>query len=195
MADACRKAGWILGNTHDGTQAEYVHIKYADTSLFPVPLGADERGLLVFSDILPTGLEVAVLRGNVRPGCSVAVVGSGPIGLAAGITAQLYAPRTLAFFDVDDYRLGIAKKIGATHTYNVSSTSDVRTMAKEHFGEEDGFDVVVEAVGIPATFNMCEDLVGVGGNIANVGVHGKSVELHIDRLWPRSTSMSIYNVP
>jgi alcohol dehydrogenase len=186
MADCCRKAGWILGHTHDGTQAEYVRIKYADTSLFAVPPGADERALLVYSDILPTGLEVGVLRGKVTPGCTVAIVGAGPVGLAAGLAAQLYAPRKVVFFDMDDYRLGIAKKMGATHVYNVSGKTDIKTLAGEHFGEGDGFDVVIEAVGVPATFNMCEDLVGVGGHIANVGVHGKSVDLHIERLWSRS---------
>jgi alcohol dehydrogenase len=195
MADACRKAGWILGHTHDGTQAEKVLIRYADSSLFMVPEGADERGLLVYSDILPTGLEVGVLRGKVTPGCSVAIVGAGPIGLAAGITAQLYAPRELVFFDIDDYRLGVAKQIGATHTYNTKDCKDIKALAKSHFGEADGFDVVIEAVGYPETFNFCEDLVGVGGHIANVGVHGKSVNLHIERLWPRSISESFSPFP
>lgn len=194
MADCCRKAGWILGHTHDGTQAEYVRIKYADTSLFPVPQGADERSLLVFSDILPTGLEVGVLRGKVTPGCTVAIVGAGPVGLAAGLTAQLYAPRKIVFFDMDDYRLGVAKKMGATHTYNVKGKKDMKALAGEHFGEGDGFDVVIEAVGIPATFTMCEDLVGVGGHISNVGVHGKSVDLHIERLWSRSICKFLHEV-
>ncbi|KAF2163907.1 hypothetical protein M409DRAFT_68167 [Zasmidium cellare ATCC 36951] len=191
MADSCRKAGWILGHTHDGTQAEYVRIRYADTSLFPVPAGADERALLVFSDILPTGLEVGTLRGKVTPGCSVAIVGAGPVGLAAGLTAQLYAPRKICFFDQDDYRLQVAKKMGATHTYNVKGNSDIRALAKEHIGEADGFDVVMEAVGIPATFDMCQELVGLGGHIANIGVHGKPVNLSIDKLWSRSVTISM----
>ncbi|EME79313.1 uncharacterized protein MYCFIDRAFT_70716 [Pseudocercospora fijiensis CIRAD86] len=191
MADSCRKGGWILGHTHDGTQAEYVNIRYADTSLYLVPEGVDERSLLVFSDILPTGLEVGVLRGKVTPGCSVAIVGAGPVGLAAGLTAQLYAPSKLVFFDMDDYRLEVAKKMGATHTYNVKGNSNVRALAAEHMGEGDGFDVVCEAVGIPATFNMCEELVGLGGHIANIGVHGTKVDLHIDRLWSRSTTISM----
>ncbi|SMQ50305.1 unnamed protein product [Zymoseptoria tritici ST99CH_3D7] len=192
MADACRNdGGWILGHTSDGTQAEKVLIKHADTSLFMVPPGADERTLLVFSDILPTGLEVGVLRGKVTPGSSVAIVGAGPVGLAAGITAQLYSPRELVFFDLDDHRLSVAKKIGATHVYNTTDCKDIRALAKDHIGEADGFDVVIEAVGIPPTFNFCEDLVGVGGNIANVGVHGKPVQLNIDKLWPRSINISM----
>jgi alcohol dehydrogenase len=126
-----------------------------------VPQGADERALLVYSDILPTGLEVGVLRGKVTPGSSVAVVGAGPIGLAAGITAQLYAPKSLVFFDLDDYRLSVAKKIGATATYNTKGCNDIKALAKDHIGEADGFDVVIEAVGYPETFNFCEDLVRI----------------------------------
>ncbi|KNG48000.1 GroES-like protein [Stemphylium lycopersici] len=186
------RAGWILGNTVDGSQAEYVRIQYADTSLYHVPNGVDDRTLLLFSDILPTGLEVGVLRGKVEPGCTVAIVGAGPVGLAAGLTAQLYAPRKLVFFDMDDYRLSVAQKLGATHVYNVKNMKGtVRDLAAEHIDEADGFDVVMEAVGIPATFNMCEDLVAKGGHIANIGVHGKSVDLHIERLWARSTTISM----
>lgn len=154
-----------------------------------MPEGVDERSLLVYSDILPTGLEVGVLRGHVKPGSTVAIVGAGPVGLASAICANLYAPKKLVFFDRDEFRLEIAKKVGATATYKVDSAAEAREVSKEHFGEIDGFDVVVEAVGVPETFNMCQQLVGVGGNIANVGVHGTSVELQIDRLWPRSTSM------
>lgn len=116
----------------------------------------------------------------------------GPVGLSAGLTAQLYAPRKLVFFDMDDYRLSVAKKMGATHVYNVKNLQgSVRELAAEHFDEVDGFDVVMEAVGIPATFNMCEDLVGLGGHIANIGVHGKKVDLHIEKLWIRSTTISM----
>lgn len=115
----------------------------------------------------------------------------GPVGLAAVITSQLYSPRKIVVFDKDEYRLEVAKKLGATHTYNVKGSSDVRTLAKDHFGEGDGFDVVMEAVGVPETFDMCQELVGLGGTIANIGVHGKSVNLQIDRLWPRSTTISM----
>ena len=188
MADACRKGGWQLGHTLDGTQAEYVRIPFADASLFHVPKEANERSLLVVCDILPTGLEVGVIRGNVKPGCTVAIVGAGPVGLAAGLTAQLYSPRKLVYFDLDDYRLEVAKKMGATHTINTKGNADVRALSKEHMGENDGFDVVMEAVGIPATFAMCEELVGQGGNIANIGVHGTKVDLHIEKLWSRSIS-------
>ncbi|KAK5686396.1 hypothetical protein LTS10_002514 [Elasticomyces elasticus] len=190
MNDQCKRGGWTLGNSNDGTQAEYVRIPFADSNLYPVPEGADERSLLVYSDILPTGLEVATLRGGVKPGCSVAIVGAGPVGLACAITAQLYSPRTIVFFDKDENRLEVARSIGATDCINPTK-GDVREQASKYFGEIDGFDVVVEAVGVPATFKMCQDLVGVGGHLANVGVHGTKVELDIDRLWPRSTTISM----
>ena len=188
LYDACKKGGWQLGHTLDGTQAEYIRMPFADSCLYPVPEGADERTLLVYSDILPTGLEVGVIRGTIKPGSTVAIVGAGPVGLSAGICAQLYAPKKLVFFDKDEFRLEVAKKLGATATYNISDPKAAREQSKEHHGEIDGFDVVIEAVGYPQTFEMCQELVGIGGNIANVGVHGTGVNLQIDRLWPRSTS-------
>jgi alcohol dehydrogenase len=131
-----------------------------------------------------------VLRGGVRPGCTVAIVGAGPVGLAALYTAQLYSPRKLVMFDLDESRLAIAKKMGATHTINPGRGQDVKELAKEHFGEIDGFDVVMEAVGVPATFEMCQELVGAGGTIANIGVHGTKVDLHMEKLWAKSISKS-----
>lgn len=189
LFDACKQGGWQLGHLQDGTQAEYIRMPFADSCLHHVPKGADERSLLVYSDILPTGLEVGVTRGYVKPGCTVAIVGAGPVGLASAICARLYSPSTIVFFDPDQFRLDIAKKVGATECYKVSSAAEAREVSKKWFGDKDGFDVVIEAVGYPVTFDMCQELVGIGGNIANVGVHGKSVELRIDKLWPRSTSM------
>ena len=162
---------------------------YADSCLYPVPEGADERSLLVYSDILPTGLEVGVLRGLVKPGCTVAIVGAGPVGLAACICAQLYSPRATVFFDRDQFRLDVAKKVGATEVFKVDNAKEAREVSKGFFADKDGFDVVIEAVGVPDTFLMCQELVGIGGNIANVGVHGTKVDLHIEKLWARSTSM------
>jgi alcohol dehydrogenase len=190
MNDQCKNGGWKLGHTNDGTQAEYVRIPYADANLYKVPDGLDEKSLLVLSDILPTGLEVCTIRGGVKPGDTVAIVGAGPVGLACALTAQLYSPRKIVFFDKDEARLEIARKIGATDCINPTD-GNVRDLAKKHFGEIDGFDLAVEAVGVPETFQMCQDLVGIGGHIANVGVHGTKVSLDIDRLWPRSTTISM----
>ncbi|KAK3686446.1 hypothetical protein LTR37_019834, partial [Vermiconidia calcicola] len=159
--------------------------------LYPIPEGADERSLLVYSDILPTGLEVGVLRGHVTPGCTVAIVGAGPVGLAAAICAQLYSPGAIVFFDKDEFRLEVARKVGATECYRASDAKGAREASKKWFSDKDGFDVVIEAVGVPETFLMCQELVGIGGNIANVGVHGSKVDLHIDKLWPRSTTISM----
>jgi alcohol dehydrogenase len=188
LFDACKKGGWQLGHLVDGTQAEYIRMPFADSCLYPVPEGADERSLLVYSDILPTGLEVGVLRGTVQPGKTIAIVGAGPVGLAAAICARLYSPNKIVFFDRDQFRLDTAKKIGATECYKVDNAKEAREVSKHHFADKDGFDVVIEAVGVPETFMMCQELVGIGGNIANVGVHGTKVDLHIEKLWPRSTS-------
>lgn len=136
---------------------------YADSCLYPIPEGADERSLLVYSDILPTGLEVGVLRGHVTPGCTVAIVGAGPVGLAAAICAQLYSPGAIVFFDKDEFRLEVAKKVGATECYKASDAKEAREVSKKWFSDKDGFDVVIEAVGVPETFLMCQELVGIGG--------------------------------
>jgi len=153
MNDQCKRGGWTLGNSNDGTQAEYVRIPFADSNLYPVPEGADERSLLLFSDIMPTGLEVGTLRGGVKPGCTIAIVGAGPVGLACALTAQLYSPRTIVFIDKDESRLEVAKKIGATGCINPTK-GDVRELASKYFADIDGFDIVIEAVGVPATFKM-----------------------------------------
>jgi alcohol dehydrogenase len=187
----CKTGGWQLGHLIDGTQAEFVRIPHAESSLHHIPQGIDERSLLVLSDILPTGLEVGVIRGGVKPGCSVAIVGAGPVGLAALLTAQLYSPSIVVMIDRDDNRLEVAKKMGATHTVNPDGGSqDIKELTKEHHGEIDGFDVVIEAVGVPATFEACQQLVGLGGAIANVGVHGSKVDLHLEDLWSRGISKS-----
>jgi alcohol dehydrogenase len=119
----CEKGGWILGNIIDGTQAEYVRIPYADNSLYPIPAGSDEEALVMLSDVLPTGFECGVLNGKVSPGDTIAIVGAGPIGLAALLTAQFFTPAKIIMIDLDDNRLAVAKTFGATHTVNSSHTN------------------------------------------------------------------------
>jgi len=114
MFSHCTKGGWILGNTIDGTQAEFVRIPLADTSLYPIPDGADEEALVMLSDLLPTGFECGVLNGKVQPGVTVAIIGSGPIGLAALLTAQFYSPSRIIMIDLDENRLSVAKRFRAT---------------------------------------------------------------------------------
>ena len=183
-----RTGGWILGNKIDGTQAEFVRIPYADTSLYPIPDGADEEALVMLSDILPTGFECGVLNGKVEPGSTVAIVGAGPIGLAALLTAQFYSPAEIIMIDLDDNRLEVAKRFGATATINSADGKAVETVMK--MTGERGVDTAIEAVGIPATFELCEKIVAPGGTIANIGVHGTKVDLHLESLWDRNITIT-----
>jgi alcohol dehydrogenase len=178
--EACRKGmyshcgrggGWILGNVIDGTQAEYVRIPFADTSLYRVPKGSDEDALVMLSDILPTGFECGVLKGQIKPGDTVAIIGAGPVGLAVLLTAQ-----------------EVARQFGATNTVDSRDGKAVETV--RGLTEGRGVDVAVEAVGLPVTFEMCEDIVAAGGVIANVGVHGKGVELKLENLWAHNITIT-----
>ena len=188
MYSHCENGGWILGHLIDGTQAEYVRIPHADNSLYHIPAGSDEEALVMLSDILPTGFECGVLNGKVQPGNTVAIVGSGPIGLAALLTAQFYSPAEIIMIDPDDNRLATAKRFGATQIINNSKENAVERVMQ--FTGNKGADTVIEAVGIPATFELCESLVGAGGTIANIGVHGKSVELHLEKLWSHNITIT-----
>src|SRR5476651_2145249 len=188
MYSHCTTGGWILGNSIDGTQAEYVRTPHADNSLYPIPDGADEEALVMLSDILPTSFECGVLNGKVEPGSTVAIVGSGPIGLAALLTAQFYSPAEIIMIDLDDNRLEVAKSFGATSTVN--STDGKAAEAVMKMTAKRGVDTAIEAVGIPATFELCEKIVTAGGQIANIGVHGKKVDLHLESLWDRNISIT-----
>jgi alcohol dehydrogenase len=188
MYSHCTTGGWILGNGIDGTQAEFVRIPHADTSLYHVPDGADEEALVMLSDILPTGFECGVLNGKVQPGSIVAIVGAGPIGLAALLTAQFYSPAEIIAIDLDDNRLDMAKRFGATASVN-SADGNAAAAVMKMTGDR-GVDTVIEAVGIPATFELCEKIVAPGGTIANIGVHGTKVALHLERLWDRNITIT-----
>ncbi|KTC93156.1 MULTISPECIES: zinc-dependent alcohol dehydrogenase family protein [Legionella] len=188
MYSHCIKGGWILGNTIDGTQAEYVLIPQADTSLYKIPEGVDEEVLVLLSDILPTAFECGVLNGKVQPGSTIAIVGAGPIGLATLVTAQFYSPAEIIIIDVDDNRLSIAKHLGATQIIN-NNDGKAATKVMEITNNR-GVDTAIEAVGIPATFVLCEDLVAAGGIIANIGVHGTKADLHLERLWSQNISIT-----
>jgi len=188
MYSHCTTGGWILGNAIDGTQAEFVRIPHADTSLYPIAAGADEEALVMLSDILPTGFECGVLNGKVQPGCTVAIVGAGPIGLAALLTAQFYSPAEIIMIDLDDNRLEMAKRFGATAGINSADGNAAEDVMKLTGGR--GVDTAIEAVGIPATFELCEKIVAPGGTIANIGVHGTKVALHMESLWDRNITIT-----
>ena len=184
----CEDGGWILGHTIDGTQAELVRIPYADTSLHAVPPGIDDDAMVMLSDILPTGFEIGVLNGKVKPGDTIAIIGAGPVGLSALLTSQFYSPTEIIMVDLDDNRLQLAKTFGATQLINSSDGTTIQKIMNLTKGK--GVDVVIEAVGIPATFDICQEVVKPGGHIANVGVHGKSVELHLEKLWIHNITLT-----
>jgi alcohol dehydrogenase len=188
MYSHCENGGWILGNKIDGTQAEFVRIPFADTSLYAVPQGVSDEVMVLLSDILPTGFECGVLNGKVKPGDVVAIVGSGPIGLAALLTAQFYAPAEIIMIDTNEDRLKRAMEFGATMTINSQSEDAVARVYK--LTEERGVDVAIEAVGIPATFDICQNILAPGGHLANIGVHGEGVELHLEKLWDRNVTIT-----
>jgi len=188
MYSHCTTGGWILGNSIDGTQAEYVRIPHADMSLYAIPPGADEEALVMLSDILPSALECGVLNGRVQPGSSVAIIGCGPIGLAALLTAKFYSPAEIIAIDLDDGRLAVAKRFGATATVN--SGDGHAAEAVMQLTAQRGVDTAIEAVGMPATFELCQQIVAAGGTIANIGVHGVKVDLHLEKLWDRNITIT-----
>jgi len=183
-----KEGGWILGNRIDGTQAEFVRIPFADNSLYPIPLSGNDESFVMLSDILPTGFEVGVINGGVKPGDIVAIVGGGPIGIAVLMTAQFYSPAEIIVIDIDANRLEMAKKLGATHTINNSDGNAIADVMKMTLGV--GVDVAVEAVGVSSTFDVCQGIVAAGGRIANVGVHGTPVQLNLDKLWSHNITLT-----
>lgn len=195
----CVDGGWILGHLIDGTQAEYVHIPHADNSLYHIPKGISDDAAVMISDILPTGFEIGVLNGQVKPGDTVAIIGAGPIGLSTLLTSQFYSPGQIIMVDLDDNRLNESKRFGATHTIN---SKDGQAAIDEIMKLTDGrgVDVAIEAVGFPQTFDICQRILAPGGNLANVGVHGKPVELQLQDLWIRNVTIttglvSTYSTP
>ena len=184
--------GWVLGHKINGTQAEYVRVPFADTSTYRVPDGVSDQEILMLADILPTGYEVGVLNGSVRPGDLVAVVGAGPVGLAAIAGAQLFSASHIVAIDLSDARLEAAKHLGADITVNNSREDPlrvIRDLAGDLTGRL-GADVSIEAVGLPATFEMAVKLARPGGRIANVGVHGAPVTLHLEDEWIRDLTIT-----
>jgi alcohol dehydrogenase len=179
--------GWILGHLIDGTQAEFVRVPYADLSVHPLPATMDSADAVLLADIFPTSYEVGVLNGHVRPGDTVAVVGAGPIGLAAIATARLFSPERIVAVDLATARLEAARKLGA------DAVADAREAPEQLIADlTDGLgaDVVIEAVGVPESFELCTRMVRPGGHVANVGVHGKPATLHLEDLWIKNITIT-----
>ena len=181
--------GWIFGYMIDGTQAEYVRVPFAENSVYKVPDGMTDAEGILLSDILPTGFEIGVQSGHVQPGDIVAVIGSGPVGLSAVMTARLYGPAKIIAVDLDSARLKRAAEFGATDTVN-SGESDWRDQVLA-CTDGLGVDVAIEAVGLPSTFTMATEIVRPGGSVANIGVHGKPVELKLNELWIKNIDISM----
>jgi alcohol dehydrogenase len=188
MYSQCTTGGLLLGDDIDGTQAEFVRIPYADTSLYGIPKGADEEAAVLLSNVLPSGFECGVLNGKIQPGGTVAIVGAGPIGLAALITAQFYEPAEIIVIDLDDSRLAVAKGLGATAVVNSLHCKAGETVLKLTNGR--GVDTVIEAVGIPAAFELAESIAAPGGTLASIGTHAASVDLHLETLWNRNVTIT-----
>jgi alcohol dehydrogenase len=187
MPSHCRDGGWVLGHTIDGTQAEFVRIPHADTSLHRAPVEVSEESLVLLSDILPTAFECGVVNGRIQPGDKVAIVGAGPIGLAAVLTARLFSPSQIVVVDRDASRLAVARSLGATHAIEAAADAGERILA---LSGGEGVDVAVEAVGVPETFDLCQQIVAPGGRVANVGVHGRSVSLRLEKLWAHNVTIT-----
>ncbi|NBI13047.1 alcohol dehydrogenase catalytic domain-containing protein [[Haemophilus] felis] len=185
----CRSGGgWIMGYMIDGTQAEFVRTPFADNSLYLLPENLNTDVAVFLSDALPTGHEIGVQYGNVKPGDTVAIVGAGPVGMGCLLTGQLYSPSTLIVIDMDDNRLDMAKQMGATHVINPNKEDAVAKVFEITNGR--GVDCAMEAVGLPATWDICQKIVKEGGNLANVGVHGSSVNFELNKLWIKNLKIT-----
>ena len=180
--------GWIFGHTINGVQAEYARVPFADNSVYKLPAGLSDEQVLFLADILPTSFEVGVLNGQVAPGDVVAIVGAGPIGLAAILTARLFTPGRIVVIDIADARLASAERFGADTIIN-NSREDATAKVME-LTDGLGADVAFEAVGVPDTFELCTDLIRPGGRVANIGVHGHSAHLRLEKLWIRDVTIT-----
>jgi alcohol dehydrogenase len=190
--------GWIFGHLINGLQAEYARVPFADNSVYKIPSGLTDEQVLFLADILPTSYEVGVLAGTVSPGDTVAIVGAGPIGLAAILTAQLYTPGRIIAIDMADSRLEGARRFGADTLINNGNEDAVARVMELTDGL--GADVAMEAVGVPDTFELATDLIRPGGRVANIGVHGKPATLHLEKLWIRDVTVTTglvdtYSIP
>lgn len=184
LTGQCLDGGWVLGNTSDGCQTEYARIPHADNSLHALADDLDPMAAVMLSDILPTGFEIGIKAGKLEPGNTLAIVGAGPVGLAALMTAQFYSPDQIFMVDVNQHRLQTALELGATHAINNQSGNAVEQILELTQGR--GVDVAVESIGLPIGFTICEQIVCGGGNIAMLGVHGESVTLHLEEMWKRN---------
>jgi len=188
MFSHCVQGGWQLGNSLDGTQAEYVRVPYAETGLYLLPPDSDDEATVMLSCILPTGMECGAQNARVKPGDVTVIVGAGPVGLAVLLAARLNSPAEIVVVDLDPHRLGWARSLGATQVVDSSDGKAAERILAMTKGA--GVDSAIEAVGVPATFELCQAIIAPGGRIANVGVHGKPVALHLEKLWGANLTLT-----
>lgn len=185
----CRnEGGWIMGYMIDGTHAEYVRTPFADTSLYLLPEELNDEVAVFLSDVLPTAHEIGVQYGDVKPGDTIAIVGAGPIGMGCLLTSQFYSPAQIIVVDMDDNRLNFAQELGATHVVNSAKEDAIQRILEITHGR--GVDCAIEAVGVEPTWNICQNIVKEGGHIANVGVHGTSVDFELNKLWIKNLTIT-----
>ncbi len=187
LFSSCERGGWIIGNTIDGVQAEYARIPLADSSLHHIPPGINEEAALMLADIIPTGLEVGVQKGEVSLGDTVAIIGAGPVGLATVIAAQFYSPAEIIVVDLDENRLEIARKLGATVTIDNHDNQAYEKIMRLTAGR--GVNVAIDVVGQPATCTLTQQIIGPGGRIADIGIFSKGVEVNKPELWTRNVTI------
>jgi alcohol dehydrogenase len=167
-------------------QAEYARVPFARNSIYKIPDSLTEEQVLFLTDILATRYEVGVLNGQVRPGDPVVIVGAGPVGLSATLTAQLFSPRNIVVVNRVANRRDIALKLGATHAVDEHEVHDVVNQLTDGLGA----DVTIEAVGFLDAFELTADLVRSGGHIANIGVHEGPATLHLEKLWAKQVTIT-----
>ncbi len=192
MFSQCCRGGWLLGNRIDGTQAEFVRVPYADTSLHHIPDDADDEALVMLSDALPTAYECGILNGQVKSGSTIAIIGAGPVGLAVLLAARLQAPLAVVVIDNNTERLATAMRLGATaivDNRNGQAIGDIM-----HLTGGRGVDSAVDAIGLVATFELCEEIIAVGGTITTVGVHGTELDLYKEYRWDRCVTITTASV-
>lgn len=180
------EGGWVLGNTADGLQAEYARVPFADNSTHRVPDSLTDEQVIYLTDILSTGMEVGVLKGNVQPGDTVAIVGAGPVGLSAILAARLYSPANIVSIDISPARQEFARKFGADEAIGPDEAMERINELTDGLGA----DVTIEAVGVPDTLRLCTEMVRPSGRVANIGVHGKPVELPFETLWAKGITIT-----
>ena len=180
--------GWIFGHTINGLQAELARVPFADNSVYKFPATLGDEQVLFLADILPTAFEVGVLNGTITPGDVVAIIGAGPVGLSAILTAALYTPGRIVAIDLADGRLESALRFGADITINNGRDDPIALVMDLTDGL--GADIALEAVGVPQTFELATELIRPGGHVANIGVHGHSATLHLEKLWTRDVTIT-----